>query len=116
MKQSHINIATNHIWHNFCEVHPKLLRFDPPKIVLCNRLTRTAGKCYQGERKIHLGNKFFVKFRDEMLHVILPHEIAHQADYDLFGESEKSCGHGKNWQMLMLQYGLEANKYHSMEL
>lgn len=48
--------------------------------------------------------------------VILPHEIAHQADYNLFGLSEKICGHGKNWCKIMLQLGLAPNKYHSMEL
>jgi predicted SprT family Zn-dependent metalloprotease len=47
---------------------------------------------------------------------ILPHEIIHQADFDLFGESEKNCGHGKNWVSLMLQYGLKPDFYHTMEI
>ena len=97
----------------------RLTRFDPPAIILCGRLTRTAGKCYQTARKIHLGWKFIdhsVKFRHIMFNEILPHELMHQVDYDLFGESEKICGHGKNWQMLMVQYGLEPKKYHLMDL
>ena len=48
--------------------------------------------------------------------VILPHEIIHQADYNLFGEAEKSCGHGRKWCEMMVKYGLPANKYHSLEI
>lgn len=110
---------TNRIWDAMGEIHPRILKIDPPEIYLCGRLSRTAGKCYQSERKIHLGWKFFQyskAYRDIMYFEILPHELIHQIDYDLFGDSEKNCGHGKNWQMLMLQYGLEPKKYHSMDL
>ena len=110
---------TNRVWDTMGEIHPRILKLDPPEIYLCGRLTRTAGKCYQEKRRIHLGWKFFQhskQYRDIMYHVILPHEIIHQIDYDLWGESDKKCGHGKNWQMLMLQYGLEPNPYHSMDL
>jgi predicted SprT family Zn-dependent metalloprotease len=48
--------------------------------------------------------------------VILPHEIIHQADWNLFGKSEKICGHGANWQKIMLEYGLPANPHHTMEI
>ena len=51
-----------------------------------------------------------------MFAVILPHEMAHQADFNLFGDSEKNCGHGRKWCEIMVRYGLPANKYHSMEL
>ena len=37
-------------------------------------------------------------------------------DYDLFGESNKKCGHGDNWKMIMLQLGLKPDKYHPMRL
>lgn len=104
------------LWDSYIELFPKLAKFDCPKIVLCNRLTRTAGKNYQPNNKIHLGNKFFIKHKKEMLTVILPHELAHQIDWNLFGFSEKNCGHGKKWQEIMLKLGLPPNKYHSMEL
>jgi predicted SprT family Zn-dependent metalloprotease len=51
-----------------------------------------------------------------MFTIILPHEIAHQADFDLFGESEKFCGHGVKWAEIMLQLGLPANKYHDLKI
>jgi predicted SprT family Zn-dependent metalloprotease len=114
--QHKIEIVTDSIWLGLIESYPKLVRFDAPKIVLCNRLTRTAGKNYQTENRIHLANKFFANNHSEMMLTILPHEIAHQADYNIFGLSEKKCGHGKNWAKIMVELGLPANKYHSLEI
>lgn len=114
--QFYVDLHTNKIWESLSESYPKLIRFNPPKIKLCNRLYRTAGKCYQEENIIHLANKFFVNNSAEMFRTILPHEIAHQADFDLFGESEKICGHGLQWCKIMVQLGLQANKYHEMTL
>jgi len=111
-----IEKTTDSIWSALAESYPKLVRFDAPKIVLCNRLTRTAGKNYQTENRIHIANKFFVRNYTEMFSVILPHEIAHQADFNLFGLSEKNCGHGKKWCEIMVKLGLPANKYHSLTI
>lgn len=115
-RQTLILKKADFIWAEFCESYPRLVRYNPPKIVLCNRLSRTAGKCYQTEDRIHLANKFFANNNAQMFAVILPHELAHQADYNLFGDSEKICGHGKKWVEIMVKYGLPAHKYHSMEL
>lgn len=106
------------VWDSLCEIYPDLTKFDCPKISLNGRFWRTAGICLQEENKIELGTKFFgsLKNRDIMLNVILPHEIIHQADFDLFGESEKNCGHGEKWCEIMVQYGLEPNPYHSMDV
>ena len=106
------------IWDSLCEMYPNLAKFDCPKISLNGRFWRTAGPCHQEQNLIELGTKFFqtAKNRDTMLNVILPHEIIHQADYNLFGDSEKICGHGENWQKIMIQYGLEPAKYHGMEI
>jgi predicted SprT family Zn-dependent metalloprotease len=107
------------VWANLCELRPALVRFDPPKIIINARLWRTAGRCFQTTRTIDLGLKFFFyskQYAKTMRDVIIPHEIIHQADFDLYGESEKICGHGENWQKLMLEYGLAPNKYHSMEI
>ena len=114
--QHKIEIVTDSIWAGLIESYPKLVRFDAPKIVLCNRLTRTAGKNYQTENRIHLANKFFQRNHSAMMLEILPHEIAHQADFNIFGLSEKKCGHGKNWAKIMVELGLPANKYHSLEI
>jgi hypothetical protein len=51
-----------------------------------------------------------------MTTIILPHEIAHQVDYNLFGTSEEKTGHGIMWQSIMLDYGLEPTPYHMMDI
>ena len=114
-----LNSKCESIWETLAEMHGKLVRFNPPKIVLDARLWRTAGMCHQEENLIRLGYKFFLHseiYNKQMLLQILPHEIIHQADFDLFGISEKNCGHGKNWCNLMVQYGLKPEKYHSMAI
>jgi predicted SprT family Zn-dependent metalloprotease len=121
-KKDLLNILQNHtnvIWDSLCEMYPRLTKYNPPIIELNGRLYKTAGRCHQEDNIIQLGTKFLthsVEYRDIMTDVILPHEIIHQVDYNLFGESEAKCGHGKNWKMIMQQYGLEANPYHSMEI
>lgn len=110
---------TDRIWDALCEIRPKLVRFNPPKIALNNRLWRTAGMTYQEKNIVELATKFFLfsaQYANEMESVILPHEVIHQADYNLYGLSEKNCGHGENWQNLMVEYGLPAKKYHSMAI
>lgn len=106
------------IWDSLCEIYPDLVAYDCPKIALNGRFWRTAGICLQEENIIELGTKFFnsQKTRDIMVDVILPHEIIHQADYNLFGISELKCGHGEKWREIMVNYGLPPEKYHSMEI
>jgi len=117
--ESRLNSKCESIWETLAEMHGKLVRFNPPKIVLDARLWRTAGMSHQEENLIRMGYKFFLHseaYTKEMYQVILPHEIIHQADFNLFGKSEKICGHGVNWCNLMIQYGLKPNKHHSMEI
>ncbi len=91
----------------------------PPIIELNGRLWRVAGLSHQESNVVELGYKFFAyspDYANNMAKIILPHEIIHQADYNLFGLSEAKCGHGNNWKMLMLQYGLSPDIHHSMEI
>ena len=110
---------TNIIWDNLCELYSPLTQFNPPVIELNGRFYKTAGRCHQEDNVIQLGTKFLeysIEYRDIMTDIILPHEIIHQADYNLFGLSEAKCGHGNNWKMLMVQYGLSPDIHHSMEI
>ena len=114
-----LNNQTLIIWDNLCEIHPRLTRYNPPIIKVNGRLYRTAGRCHQEDNIIELGFKFFtysLKYRDIMTDIILPHEIIHQADYNLFGLSEAKCGHGKKWREIMINYGLSPDVYHSMKV
>ena len=116
MDTKKIQALAESLWEEYCEIFPRLVRFDCPTITRNNRFTRTAGCCYQPDNRIDLGSKFFAKNERAMLTVILPHELAHQIDYDLNGDSEKKCGHGKAWCDIMLKIGLPANPYHSLEI
>jgi predicted SprT family Zn-dependent metalloprotease len=107
------------IWDSLCEIYPTLVAYDVPKVKLNPYFWRCAGICLQQENVIELGYKFFKngnKNFNYMIDVILPHEIIHQADFDLFGESEKICGHGEKWCEIMVNYGLPADKFHTMEI
>jgi len=117
-----LNILNNQtliIWDNLCELYPRLTRYNPPIIELNGRLWRVAGLSHQESNIIELGYKFFAYSPDyahNMVNVILPHEIIHQADYNLFGLSEAKCGHGIKWCEIMINYGLSPDKHHSMEI
>ena len=111
-----LNSYANELWAKYHTTFSGLNKFSCPKIVLNNRFSRTAGCNFQAENTIDLAAKFFIKNHAEMLTVILPHEMAHQIDFNLNGPSEKKCGHGKKWCEIMVQLGLPANKYHSLEL
>ena len=105
------------VWETLIECgHTRLVRINPPAIIFNNRFYRCAGRSHQQERIVELGSKFFGAYANEMLRVIVPHEVIHQADFDLFGFSDKKCGHGTNWRMLMLQYGLPDDKFHSLHI
>ena len=114
-----LNNQAQIIWDTLCELYPRLTKYNPPIIKVNGRLYRTAGRCHQEDNLVELGYLFFTYSPDyakTMTNIILPHEIIHQADYNLFGLSEAKCGHGNNWKMLMLQYGLSPDVYHSMKV
>jgi predicted SprT family Zn-dependent metalloprotease len=117
-----LSVIQNHtdiIWDNLCEIYPALTKYNPPIIKLNGRLYKTAGRCFQENNTVELGIKFFehsIEYRDIMTDIILPHEIIHQADYNLFGDSEAKCGHGHNWILMMEKMGLSPKKYHNMEI
>lgn len=109
-----LNRQANIVWNTYCEIYPQLVKFDCPIIELNGRFTKTAGNCAVEHNIINLGWKFFPKHSDEMINVVLPHEIAHQVDYNLFGLPKR--WHGKTWQDIMIKYGLPPNPYHNMEI
>lgn len=111
-----IQLLALHYWDSYCEVFPKLVRFDCPEIKISNRLTRTAGRCHSDDNYIVLGGKFLAQFERNMLNVILPHELAHQIDFNLFGWYERKPHHGAEWCDIMIRIGQQPNAYHSMEL
>jgi predicted SprT family Zn-dependent metalloprotease len=110
--------TANRVWRIMQYKMPELRNFDCPEIVMNNRLRSTAGLSRYLVNRVDLGTKFFVhslEYQVYMEKIILPHELAHQADYNLFGESELACGHGEHWEFIMEKVlNLPANRYHRM--
>lgn len=105
------------IWNTLCELQPRLCKFDCPDVRLNGRMWRCAGQAFLESGYITISPKFYdAGFSTRMNKIILPHELIHMADWYLFGASEKKCGHGKNWVMLMIQYGLEPDVFHTMNV
>ena len=111
-----LQALTDKLWEEYCEIFPRLVRFDSPTLKVNNRLTKTAGRCFFEENFIDLGGKFLAQHESTMLRVILPHEIAHQIDYNLNGWHTRKPFHGSPWVKIMVKIGQEPNPYHSMEL
>lgn len=116
MKTNTLQTRTEKLWGNYCEIFPKLVRFDPPKIILNNRLSTTAGYNRSEENVVHLATKFFVNNKREMLYTTLPHELAHQIDFNLYGWKKGQMHHRKSWQVIMVEIGLPPLLYHEMVL
>ena len=114
--ETQTNKIVTQTWETLCLAFPKLIRFDPPIVKINNRIYRTAGRCFIEHNSIDLSAKLLAKHNTEMLTVILPHEIAHQADYNLNGMPKNNRWHGNNWAIIMHALDLPANPYHNMEL
>jgi predicted SprT family Zn-dependent metalloprotease len=116
MTQSTLQQLAQNLWDEYCEIFPKLVKFDCPRIVLNNRFTKTAGMSYADENRIDLGVKFFAKNAHEIMTVTLPHELAHQIEYNLNGWYPRKLHHGKQWQEIMVLIGQDPNPYHTMTI
>jgi predicted SprT family Zn-dependent metalloprotease len=114
-----VNAEARTVWDSLCRIYPRLGRFQRPIVKLNPYCWRTAGLCYQESNYVELAYKFFRAgraYRAQMIEVILPHELIHQADYNLYGISEDKSGHGAHWREMMVRYGLPDNPYHSMDV
>ena len=109
-----INLQAGIVWGIYRRIYPELQNFKMPEIRLNYRFTKTAGNCEVERNIINLGGKFYQKHYNRMMREILPHEMAHQIDYNLNGLPKR--WHGKSWQDIMLKYGLQPLTYHDMEI
>lgn len=111
-----INQTVDNFWEDYSVIFPGLVKYDPPEILLSKRMTRVAGYCETDLNKITLSVPFLEQHWDNMLNVILPHEMAHGIDYILNGWYLRKRHHGKHWRDIMEKIGQNPNPYHSMEL
>lgn len=103
------------LWDEYCEIFPKLVNFDCPKIVLKSTMRKDAAECQMEDNEIRVNKRFFKYYADNMLRVIIPHELAHQIDYNLNGMPKRECGHGMEWAIIMIQIGQEPYAHHNMD-
>ena len=103
-------------WRKYAEIWPVLNRHPCPKVEINNRFTATGGINYSEKNLIQLSGKFMVNNRQEMLIVTLPHELAHQIDFILYGWSYGQKHHRQTWKTIMIKIGLEPEIYHKMVL
>ncbi len=109
-----IQLLAHDYWKQYSLIFPKLIRFKCPDITLSNRLTATAGYNRSEQNLIVLSNKHLAKFPDTMLNTTLPHELAHQIDYNLYGWELGEKHHRKSWQEIMVMIDQIPNIYHDM--
>ena len=75
-----------------------------------NRLKTTAGRCFIESGLIDLSSSLMRENLDEFVAVTIPHEVAHQVAWDLWGEP----AHGKPWKQVMRALDLEPTPWHTM--
>ena len=106
-------------WKNFVKLYPRLAAFSCPKIILCGRLTKTAGYNKSEQNIVKLSLKLMLHTPEnyaKMVSIIIPHELAHQVDYNLNGWFSGKKHHNREWQGIMVDYGLAPNVYHDLTL
>lgn len=112
MMQKHANT----LWKKYIKIWPKLADFKCPTVIINNRLSATGGYNRSEDNLIHLSGKFMVNNRNEMRNVTLPHELAHQIDFNLNGWAKGQRHHRNSWKMIMIDIGLLPEIYHHMVL
>lgn len=100
--------AADKAWLRFRKLYAKLGTM--PRIVFNNRLKTTAGRCDYSERLIDLSTSLMRENVAEFCNTIIPHELAHQVAFDVYGDT----GHGPDWKSVMIAYGIEPARCHSL--
>ena len=118
LTQNELNELAISYWDIFNAKFAGNRKFACPKIILNNRIYRTAGRCFVENNYIDISAKLLANPANvaEMCNVILPHELAHQVDYNLNGAPKNNRWHGRTWSHIMVQFGLEPNPYHSLNV
>ena len=94
-------------WEKLIKLRPALKTHYIPNIMFDMRLTKAAGYCYYTMNVIRLSPFYYTQNRKEFEEVIIPHELIHQAIYNLHGDTDDD--HGPLWQALMVEFGLPPN-------
>lgn len=80
-----------------------------PKISFDMKGGSTFGQARYGAGRfaIRINDKISAKYLDDAINDTAPHEVAHLVAYKVYGRCQ---GHGPNWQRIMRQFGVAANR------
>lgn len=110
MTDQELQVYGNSVWGKFNKLFPKLEAFKIPSIKFNNRFSSTAGVCYYETSEIQISRKLFLIDKGEILEQTVPHEYAHQVSWNLY----QAAGHCATWKGIMVAYGLEPLRCHSI--
>lgn len=102
-------------WLKLCALYPALKPEQMPIIQFNGRLTKTGAWVYVTERVIEVSRKLYQGNEDEYANVLIPHELAHQADFDLYGMPKRGQDHKGTWIEIMQALGLPPDRYHNLK-
>ncbi len=84
-----------------------ILRFD-------GRIKKMAGGCHEFDNKIVIATKLFNVDSAYFIENIIPHEIAHQVRFNLYGYTEEQ--HCRFWLRIRRECGFKFNRLASIHL
>ncbi len=93
------------IWNKFLGIYPQLKKFEMPVLRFDGRIKVLAYSYYK-TNVIRISKGWWINNSELFITDIIPHEIAHQIDYYLHGDSEADV-HSALWQEIMRNYGIE---------
>ena len=96
-------------WARLQKLYPGLVQ-SCPTVSLNARLKTTAGRSFYELRKIDLSSGLFAEHVDDFVQDTIPHEVCHQAAWDLW----EHHGHGEPWRRVMLALGIQPARCHSL--
>lgn len=99
-------------WLLLQRLYPQIQR-TRPLVKYNKRLKTTAGRAFYeaSPQYIDLSHDLLWQHHEEMINVVVPHELAHLAAYTVFGDT----GHGEGWKIMMGRVGLPPLRCHNME-
>lgn len=104
-----VSVAT--AWKRF-QALGYVLTGTMPTVKLNNRFKSTAGRIDFATREIEISTAFLNEHTEQIHNETIPHEVAHMVAWDLFEDT----GHGPDWKMVMVSYGLPPDRCHNMSL
>ena len=96
-------------WNKIVDMYGLIIK-SQPTVVINNRFKTTGGVCKADIRVIELSAEMFYYNQAEYVKVIIPHEAAHLADWDI----NDKIGHGPTWKEIMVNLGLEPSRFHNL--